>query len=332
MKITKTKTGYTAVVGIGKDDSGKQRTRRFTAPSQEELLADISDYKSRRRVEIGSRAFTDAVERYINAREALRSPATIRSYKSIQRTIKKRSPAFCAMSVDRIRDRDVQSVIDSLQRDGYTPKTIRNWSGLINSVLIAEGAPPAGTILPAKKTTDHDIPTGAEIRMMLFLVHGTPLDCPFQLALLGLRRSEICGIHPDDLSPKNVLHVHRGRVMADGGALVTKDSPKTDASNRYVQLPDHLANMIRRDGIFYSRPESLTRAYARFLSRYQFPAYHLHDCRHFFASYCHSLGVPEADILAAGGWKTPNVMRSVYRHSMAKNKAGDALAALISGR
>lgn len=35
-----------------------------------------------------------------------------------------------------------------------------------------------------------------------------------------------------------------------------------------------------------------------------------------------ALGVPEADIMRAGGWETDYVMKNVYRHAMQdKNKA-----------
>jgi hypothetical protein len=30
----------------------------------------------------------------------------------------------------------------------------------------------------------------------------------------------------------------------------------------------------------------------------------------------HSLGIPDANIMAAGGWKTDTVMKSIYRHAM----------------
>lgn len=81
MKITKTKTGkYTAVVSIGKDQAGKQHTKRFTADSRQELKDAVTEYKSAHKVYKESHVFSDALQRYIDARRPHRSPSTIRGY------------------------------------------------------------------------------------------------------------------------------------------------------------------------------------------------------------------------------------------------------------
>ena len=331
MKITKTKHGYSAVVYIGTDDAGKKITKRFTATNKPDLLRDIADYKTRRHVSTESKLFGDALERYLAARNGLRSASTLRAYKTIQRGLKERYAAFCGLPIDRITERSVQTVIDDLQRSGHSPKTLRNWVGLINAVLIAEYQQPVRAILPAKKIIDRPIPTEGEVRMILCLMHGHKLEIPFQLSLLGLRRGEICALELSDLDQDDILHIHRSRVMEDGGRIVTNETPKNDTSNRFIQIPHNLAEQIRKEGcVTRYTPNGLTRMYGKFLKRYKFPPYRLHDGRHFFASYCHAEGVPEADILSAGGWKTPHVMQSVYRHSMAKNRASAQVANLLS--
>jgi integrase len=169
--------------------------------------------------------------------------------------------------------------------------------------------------------------------MLLCLLHGHLLEVPFQLAILGLRRGEICALSLSDLSQDDVLHVHRSAVYQDGGGIVINEIPKNATSDRYIALPPDLSNLIRKQGyITKCNPNSLTDSLHDFLARYRFPPYRLHDCRHFFASYCHARGIAEADILAAGGWKTPNIMRTVYRHSMAKSSAGEAIKGLFSAR
>jgi integrase len=169
--------------------------------------------------------------------------------------------------------------------------------------------------------------------MLLCLLHNHPLEIPFHLAILGLRRGEICALELSDLSDDDILHVHKSRVPIYGGGTKVNLSAKTDTSNRFVAIPHDIAEKIRGQGYVtnYST-NGLTGALRKYLRKYKFPPYRLHDCRHFFASYCHAHGVPEADILAGGGWKTANVMRSVYRHSMAKNKAGAAIMSLTRNR
>lgn len=333
MKIDKTKKGrYTCVVDVGADETGKRRKKRFTADSRADLRQMVTVYKAERRHYFNSNLFADCLARYIDAREGLLSPSTIHGYKSVQRSIESRFPAFCGVPVDRIQDKDVQNIVAALNKDGYAPKTLRNWVGLINAVLSEERMPPVKVTVPARVSADRPIPSKGEITMMLCLMHHHPLEIPFRLALMGLRRGEICALTLDDLDDEGVLHIHRSAVITDDYHVEIKDSPKTDASNRYIQLPKDLADQIRREGVPSYYPNSLTIAFQRFLHRYKFPPYRLHDCRHFFASYCHSIGIPEADILAGGGWKTPNVMRRVYRHALAQNAASQAAADVFSRR
>ena len=333
MKITKTKKGlYTTVVGLGQDRSGKMRTKRFTAPSKDALLLAVASYRAEDyEAEHRPRTFEEALDAYLTARSPHRSPATIRGYKIIERGLKARYNGFIQKETIKFNDGDVQHIIDSMFRNGYSHKTIKNWVGLINSVLIAEKCQPASVIMPQKKMIDRPIPSEGEIRMMLCLLHNHPLEVPFNLAILGLRRGEICALDLSDLNRNNILYIHKAAAPVDGGGICIKDTPKTDTSNRYVKVPDWLAEKIRKQGCVSPYAyTSITRAYQMFLRKYKFPPYRLHDCRHFFASYCHEHGVPEADILAGGGWKTANVMKNIYRHSMAKNRAGAAIASLTS--
>ena len=46
------------------------------------------------------------------------------------------------------------------------------------------------------------------------------------------------------------------------------------------------------------------------------PHFSLHKLRHYYASMAHSLGIPDQYIMKAGGWKTDNVLKSVYQHAM----------------
>ena len=332
MKITRTKRGkYTTVVHIGQDLTGKPVKKRFTASSSEELKQAVRDFQSRNRVIRESHLFRDALERYISIREPYKSPSTIRAYKSIQTLLTSKFAPFCSASASSVTDKSAQQIIDTLKLEGYAPKTIKNITGLINSVLIAEGLQPVRIQTPRIPLSDREIYTQGEVKMILCLIHGHKLEVPFQLAILGLRRGEICALDLSDLDRNDVLHVHKSIVAISGGGFQVNQMPKTDTSNRYIQLPHHLAEQIRKQGcVSPYKLSSITVAYRDFLAKYKFPPYRLHDCRHFFASYCHACGVVEADILAAGGWKTPNIMRSVYRHSMAQNKASSAVTNLLT--
>ena len=330
MKITKNKRGmYTTVIYAGKDVSGKPHSKRFSSNSKEELRQAVRDYQSSHTIVTESIAFSAALSRYISVREPHKSPTTIKSYKSIERTMKVRYESFCALSTDRIADRDVQRIVDDCRCRDLSDKTMRNWVGLINAVLVESGRRRTRPIMPARKVYDAIVPSEGEVRMILCLLHGHRLEAAVMLALYGLRRGEICALTSDDVTAENLVHVHRAAVMADGGAVTVSDVPKTQTSNRYVPVNPYLADRIRSWKTNPYALNQLTDRWSEFLSRYRFPPYRFPDLRHFFASFAHARGVSDADILAAGGWKTSNVMQTVYRQSMNKNRAAGEISALI---
>ena len=329
MKIKKTKTGnYTAVVSVGKDIYGKQITKRFTAPTRLQVMQDAADYIARHRQLTESHSLEAALARYIALRENKKSPATIRGYNSIKSELLKNYPDIAAKRTDDLTPVDLQSICDSLQVNGRTTKTISNHISLLISAIRDDGAIPPRMILPERKRYAAACPSETEMKMILILLHGHDLEVPVSLAINGLRRGEICALTPDDLDNENVLHIHRSAVYDSDGFLVIKETPKTSESDRYVRIPAYIARKIREQGFItrYS-PSGLSEAYTYFLNKYKFPHYRLHDCRHFFASYCHKHGVPEADILAGGGWRTANIMRNVYRHAIGSNQAASCMSA-----
>ena len=110
-------------------------------------------------------------------------------------------------------------------------------------------------------------------------------------------------------------------VEDENNKWVIKETPKTDTSDRILPLPETLADEIREQGfIFDGHPNALNKAIHRVQKRLGIPAFKFHALRSYFASYAHSLGIPDADILAIGGWKTENVMKSVYRKSIEESK------------
>ena len=57
------------------------------------------------------------------------------------------------------------------------------------------------------------------------------------------------------------------------------------------------------------------------LDRYGMEHFRFHDFRAFFVSYAHALGIPDAYIMAQGGWSSPHVMQSVYRRALKEQQA-----------
>lgn len=326
-KITRLPSGtYRTIVYIGKDENGKRKYKSLTHTDKKKLAIMAASYVDLHRETHKRTAFKDSMQAFINEREAILSPSSIRGYKSMQKALKTHYRAFCALSVHDMTSRDVQRVIDSLARKKKKPKTIRNYSAFISSVLSFAGAEPLPVVLPQKVKADIYIPDKETMGAVLKASEGKRLNIPIRLAIMGLRRGEICALAPEDLEG-TVLHIHRAKVYTAEGEIVTK-APKTYESDRFIEIPKSLADAIREQGYITDyTPGALSEAWTKFLKENGFKHFRFHDCRHFFVSYCHDLGMSDATILKLGGWASSHVMRSVYMHSMESKKAAQKVAA-----
>lgn len=303
------------------DQNGKRHYKSFTSdnPSpagRREAEAAAAAYAFNKKEIKNSGTFSSALETYIQQKENVLSPSTIRGYKIIQTVLKEEFEWFCNMEIDRISHDDIQQLIgsDSQKR---SPKTVRNHHGLISAVLKSsrpDFAP--GTSLPQKVRPNLNIPTDENIQALMEAVEDTELEIPVMLAAFGtMRRGEICGLSIDDLEG-NIMHVHHSLVMDSDGKLQLK-APKTYSSDRYVDLPEFVAQKIREKGyITKLKPHSITIMFQRVLEKNEIPHFRFHDLRHYSASIQHALGIPDAYIMQRGGWSSDAVLKSVYRHAM----------------
>lgn len=329
-KIEKLPSGtYRTRVYLGRGPDGKPRTKSLTHKDKKKLQVMAASYADLHREYKDPEAFQTCAEGYIHAREAILSPSTIRGYKSMLEALKRDSGRFCAENVHDLRPSDVQHIVDSMARNGTSPKTISNRIGFINSVLEHAGAHRMAVQLPQRVKPTYSIPDAEMARRILSDVSGKALEIPVMLGMLGLRRSEICGLSLSDLAG-NVLHVHSAVVYASGGEQVKKGT-KTTASDRYITLPDEVADKIRSQGfITKANPNSITKAWERLIKKGGYPPIRFHDLRHFFVSYCHNLGLSDAQIMRMGGWATNHVMRSVYLQSMEDQRADKTVSTFMS--
>lgn len=268
--------------------------------------------------------FKEAAETYIESRINVISPATERGYRSMLRSI---PDIFKGNRLRRIERQDVQRLINEYSA-GHSPKSARNLSGFVSAVLKYHGTHLDPVTLPQKEKKSIYIPTEDDVKAIFAEVKGSEYEIPFMLTALGLRRSEICAVLASDLDG-NTLHIEKAKVQAEKG-LVVKGT-KTTESNRYVILPEYIADKIREKGCAYSgHPNNLDKVWNKMLGRIGLPRFPMHKMRHFFASYMHSLGYSDASIQEMGGWKTDSVMKAVYRHAMSLDEAKQSAANDIS--
>lgn len=328
-KIEKLKSGtYRTRVYIGKDLSGKPIYKSLTDTDKDRLRKNAAEYRLNNRNKDKANysiTFGETLEAYITLKEPVLSPSTIRGYRTAQRVFKKEFKTLYEKKLGSINDHTMQSIVNQLYCT-RSAKTVINYCGLINAVLRANKYPELDVTMPSRIPHIVNLPDISTMRDLTKAAEGTKLDIPIHLAIMGLRRSEICALESDDLNGE-ILCIHRGAVYNHEMQIVIKEYPKTPGSFRYIRIPKSLAEKIRAAGCATKMsPNALTNAFSRFVKSNGLPGMRLHDCRHFMASYLHEQGYSDADIMRMGGWKTDHVMKTVYRHSLATDDKAKEIA------
>lgn len=315
-KAKKLKSGsWRCLVYDYTDLEGKRHYESFTADSRKEaefLAAQFAlDKKDRCR---SKKTFGQALDDYISAREPVLSPRTIRNYKYIRNS---EIQSIMGISIADITQEHIQAVIND-DASVHSPKTVRDHHGLIAAVLKTERPSFAlNTVLPKPVRPDLHIPSDSDVQKLIRLSSGTEMEIPILLAAFGpMRRGEICALQSDCIE-NNTVHVMRNMVKDQNGKWITK-SPKTYSGDRYIEFPDIVAEKLHRINgrITCLTPDALTCRFRRLIRRAGIKPFRFHDLRHYSASIQHALGVPDAYIMARGGWRTDAALKSIYRHTM----------------
>lgn len=269
--------------------------------------------------------FEHAADVYIRSKENVLSPATIRGYRSL---IKNMDDKFKSMRLDKMTHQVLQTYINSFSAD-HSPKSVRNLNGFIIAVLKYNGSEVKSPRLPQKEKSKTYIPTEDDVKRILQEFKGHKYEAFIILATMGLRRSEICALTPDDLKG-NVLSINKALVQNDKKEWVIK-STKTTESTRSIVIPDSVVELLNTNGFYEGNPENLYFCLSRAQKRLGISHFPLHKLRHFFASYMHDLGYSDKQIQEFGGWKTDEVMKTVYQHAMEMDKTKTSIANNIAG-
>ena len=303
---------------IRKQINGKRETFVFDHyPTQNEILRAISEISVDE--EYKKDSFQKCAVSFIESKSNVISPKTIKSYYSLLNA--SISEDFKKKNINDISQQDIQRLINDFSVN-HSPKTVHNLHGFISAIL--KGVRPNMTIhttLPQKREYEHYTPSEKDImRILDESKDDLPNHICFQLGIMGLRRSEILALTLDDIDG-NTLTIDKAMVQNKDKEWVVKQT-KTLAGTRKLYIPDSLVNEIAEQGYVYNRhPNKMYNALKRYQDKLGIPHFRFHDLRHFFASYAHSKGISDADILASGGWKSDYTMKNVYRHEMNAEKS-----------
>jgi integrase len=239
---------YTTSIVIGHKDDGTPIRKCFYAKTIREIDQELADYRALLKQGIIERAnpkFTTIAEEWRNTKNGL----AYRSQQVYDEVLKAYIlPKLGAMRLKDIKLHDMQTIMDDMQLTGKirtaqkircTLKQIYNYavSCQIIAVNLANYLSNPPTIKTKRTALTHE-----QIQHIL----GTPLPLKerifvYLLLFTGLRRGEALALSKSDIDrDKHTVTVSKSLYWENGSMPVIKDSPKTQAGNRTIMIPDRL--------------------------------------------------------------------------------------------
>lgn len=290
----------------------------ITAPSKAAAEKEAAAIKSGAKEAVRKTGLTvgEAVDKYIESKDAVLSPATIRGYKKIRRNDLQ---DLMEIDVSALTQEAVQRAVNKMAKNS-APKSVRNAHGLLSAVLaIYRPNMVLRTTLPQKRPYEIQIPDMEQIGMMLEATQGTDMELPLLLGVwLGLRESEIRGLTWDCIDGE-FLHVKQAIVDGEEGPVLK--GTKTYSGDRRIRIPAHIRDVLdkqNREGEYVVplSGQAMYKRLSRLCEKLGLPHYRFHDLRHTAASVAMSIGVPNTYNQKRLGHKTDNMLKTVYLHTM----------------
>ena len=277
-------------------------------------------------------SFGAAAESYLRGVEGVLSPSTLTAYDNYRKYIAAHYGWFNSLPVDRINTAAVQALIseygnskdpkNTRQTTKRSAKSVKNFCGFIMSVMrIHAPEVELRPTLPRVQPNERYVPTDDELQMVIDEIRTSPVFrrylVPIMLASLGLRRSELCALTLDDLDENNILTSDKAMVKNKDQQWEIKNSGKTIASTRRIEIPEELAKLIREQGyVFAGNPSTITATLHSVQKKLGIRSFSVHCLRHYFASSAISAGIPLPYVSRFGGWARGSaVLQRTYIHA-----------------
>lgn len=301
----------------GKVD-GKYRYKSFTAATKKDAEYAAAMWERDKIEKPTALTVGEAIDRYIEARSAVLSPSTVCAYRKIRKNNLK---SLMNVRISEITAEAVQKAVN-IEAMTHSPKTVRNQYALLTAALAVYAPSVAVPVhLPPKVRTAVEIPDKAAMQAIMDDVRGTRMELPVILAAcMGLRRSEICALTPDDYDGQT-LTISKAAVLGDDGAIHIK-APKSYAGARVLAVPDVAKAALDMYPLpVEMTPGALTHAWEVVAARHGLKL-RFHALRHYYASTLLSIGVPDKYAMERMGHATPHMLKQVYQHTQSDREKG----------
>lgn len=312
---------WRVLVYVGKEN-GKRKYKSFTSDDKWEAEYQASQFARQRKEKknILNVTVREAITRYVDSKEGVLSPSTIRGYRNIQNN------NFEELQSVKLRDLTNEVIQRQLavEASTHSAKTVANMCGLLTASLkMFYPDFRVNVSLPRRKERSPSVPLDGQIKALLKLAEGTDVELPIMLAAMGsLRAGEIAALTVSDIR-KGGVQVQRTMVRNQKQKWEIKDLPKTKAGIRVSPLPVPVMEKLKRaatgkeknDRLFELNPQGIYKHYAQLRDQCGMERCRFHDLRHYYASMAHLLGVPDQYIMLNGGWKDKGTLTKIYQHA-----------------
>jgi len=249
------------------------------------------------------------------------------------------------LSLNIIKNTNIQTWINALTQNGLSPKTVRNAYNLLNPALekavvlgMLPRNPCVGTVLPKLKKPQTNVYNIATIQHALTIADDLSTYLIILLgASVGLRRGEMAALQWKDIDfAKSTISITQNRVHTAEGVI--EKSPKTQAGKRTITIGHTVANALRDAKSLYDEavankpgfknlgyvlfkengnpfhPDSLTQKWERFIAKHHLPPIRLHDLRHSNATAMIAAGVNAKVVQHRLGHANISITLDTYTH------------------
>lgn len=298
------------------DGVKKPRYRSFTGATKAEAEMQASLFANdKKRYSRANLTVSEAVTKYIQSKESVLSPATIRTYEQIAKT---HLTTIGPVMIDTVTNADLQNWISKLSVK-LSAKTVKNVYTLVTSAISLYTEKSFKVTLPTRVPHQYSIPTDADVSQLIQEARPD-LKIAIVLGSCGLRRGEVCALkYMDILRDFSAIYIHSDIVLDKNKKWIYKDMPKTSDSVRSVELPPQVIQMLG-DGdpdafIISSTPAAISDAFSRLRNRLGMSC-RFHDLRHYSVSIMHAIGIPDQYIMQRHGFSSDAVLKKVYRNPL----------------
>ena len=307
------------------DDSTRAGKNEAEQAAAEFLLNKSSAASSR----YENLTLREAIDKYIESLDALRSPTTVQVYRTIQENgfqdimdipLKKLTQQKLQVAVNNEAKRPAKRYKNSDKT--ISPKTLSNEYGLLTAVINAYY--PKLKLDISLSKSDTPIKELIPPDQIYQAVKGTEIELPVLLAMwLSFSMSEIRGL----TKSKSILN---GNYLAIQEVVVNVDrkpkrkgQAKQDTRKRILKIPPYIKSLIDKtdpeiDEIVTLSGHAIYCRFVRLLKKNGLPAMTFHDLRHVNASVMALLRIPDKYAMERGGWKTDKVMKKIYTHTFSE--------------